>query len=514
MQIHNAGNPKISMKNIIIILAIIFLYLPLALSQGITNNGGYIKISQGAIVRVNGSKGGFVNGCSGALNGKVHNDGKMYVQGKWENNAPLENVFSSRNGIGVVEFNGPSPQTIGGLQMTYFENLTINNSSGVTLGNDERVDSILTLKSGIVSTATNKVIVLNTNANAISLHSVSNYINGNLRRYVTGGLQYDLPVGTAAQYELSTVNITTLGALSYLDASFRNASPGAVPVGLNIEGTLISEFLDYGYWRISPDNDLATVYDITVTSAAHTNGAATPSSHALFYRSNGGAWQNFGVHNNATQSGTGTNPVTAKRTVASNFYEYVIGKSEEGPLAIDLLHFYASCNNDQTVDIIWATSSEMNNDFFTVYKSIDGETWNEFRRIPGAGNSNQVIHYSVTDEEYLGNTSYYQLKQTDYDGSSTLFNISSANCYTAVEPTAVIFPNPFNAFLSLTINDASQISKVEYRMYNDIGEEVVNIPINTKTTTIETGHLPSGIYFYKVIGDDKIIQSGKLVSQE
>jgi hypothetical protein len=46
-----------------------------------------------------------------------------------------------------------------------------------------------------------------------------------------------------------------------------------------------------------------------------------------------------------------------------------------------------------------------------------------------------------------------------------------------------------------------------------LGKEVINKTITKQLTTLETSNLPSGIYFYKVIGNDKIIQSGKLISQ-
>lgn len=502
------------MKKIIYILTIVLLYLPVARSQGIANNGSYIKISQGAIIKVTGNKGNFVNEKSGALNGKIQNDGKIYVQGKWENNSPLGNVFSNRNGIGEVEFNGTAMQAIGGSQMTYFENLSINNSSGVTLGADEWIDTDLKLKNGIITTSTNKVIVANTNTNAINLHSVTNYINGNLRKYVSGGKQYDLPVGTAAQYELATVNISTLGLLSYVDASFSNVSPGTVPVGLNVNGTPISEFLDYGYWRIVPDNDLNTVYDITVTSRGHTNGATVATAHALFYRSNGGIWQNFGVHDNATQSGTGTNPVTAKRTNASNIFEYAIGKSKDIPLPVELLNFMASCNENHTVNISWATSSETNNDYFTVNKSADAVTWIELSNISGAGNSNQTINYSFTDNDYRGNIAYYQLKQTDYNGNATLFNISSANCYATVETSVSVYPNPFSTYATIEINDASPDNIYVLRIYNALGTEVMNTIITDQNTTLETSNFTTGLYSYIVYKNGTNILSGKLVSQQ
>jgi hypothetical protein len=63
------------------------------------------------------------------------------------------------------------------------------------------------------------------------------------------------------------------------------------------------------------------------------------------------------------------------------------------------------------------------------------------------------------------------------------------------------------------INDASRNNKRELRIYNILGKEVLNTTITKQLTTLESSKLSSGIYFYKVIGNNKIIQSGKLISQ-
>ena len=90
------------MKKIIYTLAIILFFLSQTQSQGLINNGTYIKISSGGIVTVTGTKGNFVNGVKGIFNGKIQNDGKIYIQGNWSNNSPAGNLFINRNTIGEV----------------------------------------------------------------------------------------------------------------------------------------------------------------------------------------------------------------------------------------------------------------------------------------------------------------------------------------------------------------------------------------------------------------------------
>jgi len=80
--------------------------------------------------------------------------------------------------------------------------------------------------------------------------------------------------------------------------------------------------------------------------------------------------------------------------------------------------------------------------------------------------------------------------------------------------TVTVYPNPFTTSVNITINDASQIKNTEVMIYNILGKQVAHKIITKQITTLETGNLPSGIYFYKVNIDNKTIQSGKLISKK
>jgi len=77
-----------------------------------------------------------------------------------------------------------------------------------------------------------------------------------------------------------------------------------------------------------------------------------------------------------------------------------------------------------------------------------------------------------------------------------------------------VYPNPFSNFLTMVVNDASAINKTELQLYNVLGSLVYNAVVTEQTTTLDTGTLPSGIYFYQVIHDGKVIQTGRLVAKQ
>lgn len=131
-----------------------------------------------------------------------------------------------------------------------------------------------------------------------------------------------------------------------------------------------------------------------------------------------------------------TSPAFAQPT--TNTISVVLGTSgdyngiwtlmdDSNPLPIELIAFSANCQNNKT-EVKWTTASETNNNFFTVERSADASLFEVVKTIPGSSNSNYIISYSTTDDKPLAGTSYYRLKQTDYDGSYKYSNIISVSC--------------------------------------------------------------------------------------
>ncbi|MDB4648977.1 hypothetical protein OAF64_03180 [Crocinitomicaceae bacterium] len=101
------------------------------------------------------------------------------------------------------------------------------------------------------------------------------------------------------------------------------------------------------------------------------------------------------------------------------------------PLPITLSAFTGELlkNNDEvSIKLDWTTASEKDNDYFTVWRSFDGQNWAEISNLIGAGNSNNEIKYQYIDrnispQRILHETIYYRLSQTDYDGTAEYFQI-------------------------------------------------------------------------------------------
>ncbi|MEP7264354.1 MAG: ice-binding family protein [Bacteroidota bacterium] len=77
-----------------------------------------------------------------------------------------------------------------------------------------------------------------------------------------------------------------------------------------------------------------------------------------------------------------------------------------------------------------------------------------------------------------------------------------------------VSPNPFSSSTLLTVNDFSATDNVVLKIYNITGEEVMNTIITKSKTELEVQNLIPGIYFYIITGNNRVIGSGKLVSQK
>ena len=94
-------------------------------------------------------------------------------------------------------------------------------------------------------------------------------------------------------------------------------------------------------------------------------------------------------------------------------------------LPVELLSFSAERNN-RYVDLSWITATEINNDYFTVERSLDGINFTVIGSMPGSGNSSIILNYKLIDSSPIENEiSYYRLKQTDFDGAYSYSDIVS-----------------------------------------------------------------------------------------
>jgi len=68
--------------------------------------------------------------------------------------------------------------------------------------------------------------------------------------------------------------------------------------------------------------------------------------------------------------------------------------------------------------LYWQTSSEQNNDYFTISHSTNGYDFEVIGQLQGAGNSSLINDYNLIHNRPSQGINYYKLMSTDYDGTN------------------------------------------------------------------------------------------------
>lgn len=155
-------------------------------------------------------------------------------------------------------------------------------------------------------------------------------------------------------------------------------------------------------------------------------------------------------------SGTGITSGTGTVT-ASSFSDFlpIVIVSTPSPLPVQLISFHAKRLN-YVVETEWVTASEKNNSHFLIERSVDGKKFESIGRVKGAGNSTVMNQYRFTDDKPLNGTSYYRLKQFDFDGKFSYSKIEKVEFegnqgMNEIEVLS-LEPNPFQETLNAVYN--------------------------------------------------------------
>ena len=85
------------------------------------------------------------------------------------------------------------------------------------------------------------------------------------------------------------------------------------------------------------------------------------------------------------------------------------------PLPVKYLGFSAVRKNADVL-VQWATSQEMNANYYEIERSEDGASWTLIGKVNAAGTTSNTTNYSFTDRNVNSKTAYYRIKQIDLDG--------------------------------------------------------------------------------------------------
>ena len=260
--------------------------------------------------------------------------------------------------------------------------------------------------------------------------STTSYVSGPLRKTgFTLNQEFEFPVGDYRVITVdSTVNVyqpagiipdgTSSTAIFDVEYFHENYTPGYTNPNNPPPGVI--EASTCNYWLI--DRSGLSPVDARVKLYYNNQSCITieEAEKLRVARHNTIEWDNAGGFDINPSMGMATSGYVTSDVIGL-FSPFTFASDGPGSnvLPITLLSFSAEAR-EGSVLCNWVTAAEINNDYFTIERSKDGNYWEKVGTIYGAGDSHTELSYSFTDERpYLG-ISYYRLRQTDYNGTSTI----------------------------------------------------------------------------------------------
>ncbi|MBT2557233.1 T9SS type A sorting domain-containing protein [Hymenobacter sp. ISL-91] len=162
------------------------------------------------------------------------------------------------------------------------------------------------------------------------------------------------------------------------------------------------------------------------------------------------------------------------------------------PLPVTLVSFTAQAH-PSGVKLDWATATELNNDYFEVQRSANGQNFAPITKIAGSGTTSSGAKYSFIDTTPLAGSNYYRLRQVDRDGSEAFSAVAVVTG--SQRPEALIYPNPGTTTITLP---AGTGQPVDYRIYTATGRTVLTGRM-AGGTSFDVQQIPAGLYLIEIV---------------
>jgi hypothetical protein len=175
-------------------------------------------------------------------------------------------------------------------------------------------------------------------------------------------------------------------------------------------------------------------------------------------------------------------------------------------LPVDLTDFSAKAFTN-SVQLRWSTVSEINNSYFEIERSTDGEIWISLGQVAGAGNSDELNTYAFADMNPESGINYYRLKQADFNGDVHYSELIEV-ILNIVKPDQVkLYPIPAVNIVNIDVPSTVETVKTEIRTLDGriIKSEIFN---NMNNVAVSVQDLLPGMYYIHIqTGNQTIVKT-------
>lgn len=307
---------------------------------------------------------------------------------------------------------------------------------------------------------------------------------------------------------ISGCNLTSLGGPNCGSGTAGNCSGGYLPMQIDITVPAGCSYTVSATMRDRPGCSTSQGADGNCQTCDVVK-VDIPGGSKIFQQGGG----NSTLNDSYTLNGPGTIRVSGRANRADEIITYSTTSSGAAcvncmsSLPIELTTFQVALENN-AVACDWWTETELNNDFFTIGRSLDGINFEPIAYLKGAGTSFEPMHYKIYDyNPYLDVVSYYRLAQTDFNGLTRYYDIQSIKPKKINELT--IYPNPSNGTIQIT---GDYKTLLDSKLFDTSGRAIALNPSATESNEITVSSLPVGVYTFVYFDNEKVISERIVVT--
>lgn len=340
------------------------------------------------------------------------------------------------------------------------------------------------------------------------------------------------------QFALATRNSMRVGLYYRAIGNLAVSVTSNVVVSLAASSDAFAGAADYsGVWQAAPFVNPTVAQaknnhpSVTFTSAVGHKAISLLGDISATPIANGAGqtqyWTFTGSHSNRACEKNGAPSITMSHTLNASEDWVMIGGTMQDyaviTLPIELTEFKAERTSLSNVNLNWQTTSELNNDYFSLERSLDGFEWKEVAKIKGAGTSSVQKKYMYVDKlefDVLTTSEeaqliYYRLTQVDFNGSKKAFEVIYVEPFESDKTELMIFPNPTSGDkVNLQIELKYPIPMAKLQVISSIGQVVYS---SVQALIKGTNHFQlnykfeKGVYFTMLFSDNTLLGYKKLV---
>ena len=183
-------------------------------------------------------------------------------------------------------------------------------------------------------------------------------------------------------------------------------------------------------------------------------------------------------------------------------------------LPVSLLNFTGTVETRGNL-LEWTAASETNNAYYTLYRSADGINYQKIAQVEGKGTTSVASAYSFFDVNAPNGLAYYQLTQTNFDGTAaTLSTIVLRRDITALNVVQVA-PVPASNTVNVTYT-AATAADVKVSLFDIAGklvsEQTVNATAGINNIEVSVTNLAAGMYVLMLNNGAEVVNA-KIVKE-